>query len=99
MKECPYLLMLMKLWNGYWENHIDQMHKNFDEDNERGGTQENRKFWKLWWFSRNGLWKNSGCLLSEPTFGLGSLIMWEKDPKISGNKRKRSSIRLKVGFY
>ena len=25
--------------------------------------------------------------------------MWEKDPKISGNNRKRSSIRSKVDLY
>ena len=64
-----------------------------------GRTQDNGKFRKLWRFSRNELWKNIGCLLSEPIFCLGGLRLWEKDPKISGNKRKRYSIRSKVGFY
>ena len=40
-----------------------------------------------------------GCLLSEPTFGLGESIMWENDPEISGKKRKRSLIRPKVYLY
>ena len=57
-----------------------------------------RKFQR---FSRNGFWKNIGCLISAPTFGLGGSRMWEKEEahKISRNKSKRRSIRSKVGFY
>ena len=91
--------MLMKLWPGNWEEYIDQMNKKVDEYNGRRGTQENGRFWKLRRLSRNEFWKNIGCLLSSPTFGLGGSRLWEKHPKISGKNRKRSSIRLKVDLY
>ena len=51
-----------------------------------GGTQENGQFQKLRQLSRNELWKNIGCLMSAPTFGLGGSRMWEKNPEISGKK-------------
>ena len=70
-----------------------------DEDNGRGGTTENGKFWKLRRFSRNELWKNIGCLLSEPTFGLGGSILWENYPKISWKNRKSYSILSKDDLY
>ena len=53
MKELPYLLMLMKLWPVDWEEHLDRMNKKVDEENGRGGTQENGRFWKLRRFLRN----------------------------------------------
>ena len=68
------------------------MNKRVDEDNGRGGTQENGQFRKLGRFSRNELWSNIGCILSAPTFGLGGSILWKKDQNISGKKRNRSSI-------
>ena len=40
----------MKLWPGDWEEKVDRMNKKVDEDNGRGGTQENGRFWKLWNF-------------------------------------------------
>ena len=69
------------------------MNKKVDQDNGRGGTQENGQFWKLWRFSRNKFWKNIGCILSAPNFGLRGLRLWEKYPKISGKKSKRYLIR------
>ena len=93
VKELPYLFILMKLLPGDWEDQLDQMNKKVDKDNGRGGDQENGQFRKLRRFSRNELWNNIGCLLSAPTFGLRESRPWEKDPKISGEKRKRSSIR------
>ena len=75
------------------------MNKKVDGYNGGGGTQENGRFWKLRHFSRDELWKNIGCLLSAPTFGCGGLRLWDKDWNISGKKRKRSSIQLKVDLY
>ena len=69
--------MLMKLWPWYWEYQLDWMNKKVDKENGRGGTQDNGQF------SRNVLWNKIGCLLSAPTFGLGELILCEKDPHIS----------------
>ena len=64
MKELQYLLIFMELWPGYWEEQLDQMNKKVDEDNGRGGTQDNERFWELLQFSRNELWMNIGYLLS-----------------------------------
>ena len=75
------------------------MNNKVDEDNGRGGNQENGRFRKLRRLSRNELWKNIGCLLSAPIFGLWGSRMWEKHPNISGKKRKSYSIRLKVYLY
>ena len=75
------------------------MNKKVHEDNGRGGNQENGKFRKLQQFSMIELWKNIGCLLSAPTFGLGGAILWDKDLTIGGKKRKSSSIILKVDLY
>ena len=86
VKELPYLLTIMGLWPGYWEEKLERTNKNVDEENVRGVTQENGRFWKLWRFSRS-------------TFGLGGSRLWEKYPKISGRKRKRSSIISKVDLY
>ena len=76
MKELPYLLMIMKLWPGDWEDQLDRMNKKVDEDNGRGGTQENGGFRNFWRFSRNELWNNIGYLLSATSFGLGGTRIW-----------------------
>ena len=73
VKELPYLLMIIKLWPGDWEDQLYRINKKVDEDNGRGGTQENGRFRNLWQFSRKKLWNNIGCLLSEITFGLGGV--------------------------
>ena len=75
------------------------MNKTVDEENGGEGTKEHGLFQKLRRFSRNEFWKKIGCLWSAPTFGLGGSRLWEKDPKISGKNRKRSSIIPKVDLY
>ena len=42
VKELTYLLILMNLWPGGWEDQLYRMNKKAYEDNGRGGTQENR---------------------------------------------------------
>ena len=61
----------------------------------------NVRYRKVRRFYRNEFWKNIGCLVSAPTFGLGGLKLWEKeeDINISGKKRKRHSIRVEVYLY
>ena len=58
----------------------------------------NGRYRKVFQFSSNGFWKNIGCIVSAPTFGLGWSNLWEKEEaqKISTKKRKRFSIRIKV---
>ena len=99
MKELSYFLMVLKLWTGDWKDQIDQMNQKVNEDNGRGGTQENGRFRKLRRFSRKKIWKNTDCFMSAPTFGLGGLRLWEKDLKIRGKNRKRSLIQSKVYLY
>ena len=61
----------------------------------------NVQYRKVRRFSSNEFWKNIGCLVSDPTFGIGGLSIWDKeeDLKLSGNKRKRRSIKVKVDLY
>ena len=52
-------------------------------------------------FSRSEFWKNIGCLVSDPTFGLEELRLWYEEEyiKISEKKSKIRSIRIKIDFY
>ena len=72
-----------------------------DEENNKSLNKGNVQYQKVRRFSSNEFWKNIGCLVSAPTFGLGGSRLWEKeeDIKISGKKRKRLSIRIKVDLY
>ena len=71
MKEFFYLLMLMHLCPKDWKEQLERKNKKVYEDNGRGGTQDNGRFWKFQRFSRNEFLKNIGCLLSAISFGLG----------------------------
>ena len=61
----------------------------------------NGQAWKVLWFSSNGFWKNIGCLISNPAFGLGESRIWEKEyvQRIIGNNENRHPIRVKVDLY
>ena len=65
------------------------MNKKVDEENGRGGAQNNGRFWKLWRFPRKKIWKSIGCVLSTSAFGIGGYRMWDNCPRISVKKRKR----------
>ena len=77
------------------------MNTNMDEDNGKSVVMANAWYQKVWRFSSNEFWTNIGCLVSDPNFGLGGSRPWEKEQaqKISGNKRKRCSISMKVDLY
>ena len=72
-----------------------------DKDNGKVLGKGNVRYRKICLFSSNEFWKNIGCIVSAPTFGLGGSRMWEKeeDLKLSGKKRRRLSIRVKVDLY
>ena len=99
--EFPYLLMLIKLWPGDWINQLKRTNQKVDEDSGKTSNKGNVRYRKVCRFSSNEFWKNIGCLVSAPTFGLGGSRLWEKeeDIKLSGNKSKRLSIRVKVDLY
>ena len=72
-----------------------------DEDNGKALVKVNVPYRKVRRFSRNKLWKNIGCLVSAPTFGLGGSSLWEKEEyiKIRVKNSKILSIQIKVGLY
>ena len=63
--------MLIKLWPGYWMTQLKSMNHKVDEDNGKALNKGNVRYQKVRRFSSNGFWKNIGCLISAPTFGLG----------------------------
>ena len=72
-----------------------------DKDGGKAVGMVKRQAQKVWYFLINGFWKNIGCIVSDPKFCLGRSRLWEEEEahKISGNKRKRCSTRVKVNFY
>ena len=76
--EFPYSLMLIKLRPGYWKTCLNRMHLKVYDDNGKSmgiGKVRYRNFCR---FSINGFWKNIGCLVSAPTFGLGGSSLCDK---------------------
>ena len=68
--------MLIKLCPGYWKTQLKRMNQKVDEDNGKAMRIGNGWYRKVRRFSRNEVWKNVGCLISSPTFGLGGSRMW-----------------------
>ena len=101
LSEYPYLLMLMKLWPGDCENQFKRMNMKVDEDNGKSLGMVNGRYQKSCRLSSNEFWKNIGCLVSAPNFGLGGSRLWEKEEaiKISGKNRKMHSILINVDLY
>ena len=97
----PYLKMLIKLWPGYWINQLKRMNRKVDEENGKQRVKGNVRYRKVRRFSSCEFWKNIGCLVSAPTFGLGVSRLWEKEEEqnIGGKKRKQRLIREKVDLY
>ena len=87
VREYPHLLMLTNLWPGDWKNRLETMNMKVDEDNSKYVGMMNGQ--------------NIGCLVSDPTFGLGGSRLWDKEEKqkIIGRNSKRCSIRMKVDLY
>ena len=77
------------------------MNEKVDEENGKALGKGNVRYRKIRRFSNNESWENIGCLVPAATFGLGGSRLWEKeeDIKISGKKRKRRSIGIKVYLY
>ena len=51
--EFPYLIMLIKLLNGYWMTQLKRMNQKLDEDNGNALNKVNVRYRKLRWFSSN----------------------------------------------
>ena len=93
--------MLIKLWPRDWIYQLKKMNQKVDEENGKQLVRVNVWYRKFRRFSISEFWKNIGCLVSAPTFGLGGSRLWgkEEEQKLSGKKRKRRSIRAKVDLY
>ena len=74
------------------------MNRKVDEENEKALNKGNVRYRNVCPYSSNEFWKNIGCLVSAPTFGIGGSRLWDKEYEInlSLKKRKRRSIRIKV---
>ena len=69
--EFPYLLMSTKLWHGDWMIQLNRMNQKVDEEIWKALSKGNVRYRNVRRFSSNELWKNIGCLVSAPIFGLG----------------------------
>ena len=72
----PYLKMLIKLWRGDWIDQLKRMNRKVDEENGKKRVKGNVRYRKVRRFSSCEFWKNIGCLVSAPTFGLGGSRLW-----------------------
>ena len=66
----PYLLMLIELRPGDCMTQLKRMNWKVDEDNGKALNKGDVRYQKVCRFYRNEFWKNIGCLVSAPTFGL-----------------------------
>ena len=74
--EFPYLLMLIKIWPGDCTSQLNRINRKVDEDNGKALNKCNVRYRKVRHFSSNEFWKNIGCLVSAPTFGIGGSRLW-----------------------
>ena len=69
--EFPYLLILIKLWPGNRKTQLKKIYHRVEEETWKVLGKVNVRYRKVCRLSRNEFWKNIGCLVSAPTFGLG----------------------------
>ena len=71
--EFPYLLILIKLWPVDFITRLNRINQKVDEENGKVLNKGNVRYRKVCQFPSNDYWKNIGCLVSAPTFGLGGV--------------------------
>ena len=69
--EYLYLVMVMNIWTGYWNNQLKNMNMKVNENNGKFAGMMNGGYGKVFRFSSNEFWNNIGCLVSAHTFGIG----------------------------
>ena len=101
LSEYNYLLMLMRMRPGDWDNKLERMNMRSDEKNGRAVGMVRGRDWKFWRFSSNEFWNNIHCIVSDPAFGIGWSRIWEKEEahNIIGKKRNRFYMREKVDLF
>ena len=70
-KDFPYLLMLLKLWNGDWEDQLERMNNKVDEDNGRVGNQDNGGFGRFRGFQGTNSGRTLGVLFQNLSLAFG----------------------------
>ena len=73
--------MLFQIWPSNGKTQLKSTIKRVDEDNGKSLNKGNVRYRKFRRFYRNEFWKNIGCLVSDPTFGIGGSRLWEKEKK------------------
>ena len=77
--EFPYLPMLIKMWPINWKIQFKSMNHKVDQENCKSLGKGNVRYGKVRRFSSNTFWKNIGCLVSAPNFGLRGSRLWDKE--------------------
>ena len=67
--------MLMKIWPGDLYNQLEMINMRVDDDNGGAVGIVKVRAHKYWRFSGSEFWKNIVCIISDPNFGLGGLIL------------------------
>ena len=78
LSEYTHLLFPKKLWTGDLNNQLKNTNMKVDEENVKGQEMANGWYQNVWRFSSNEFWKNIGCLVSDPIFGLWGSSIWKK---------------------
>ena len=63
--------MLMNILTGHCNNLSERMNMKVYKDNCKAVGIVNGRYRNFFLFSSNEFWNNIGCLVSDPTFGLG----------------------------
>ena len=63
--------MSINIWPGYFKNKLEMINTKVDEYNGKVVGMVNGQNQNVQRVSSNDFWKNIGCLVSAPTFGLG----------------------------
>ena len=70
--------MSIKIWPGNWKTQLKRMNQKVDEENGKALEKSNVRYRKVCRVFSNEFWKNIGCLVSAPNFGLGGSRLWDK---------------------
>ena len=68
--------MFIKLWHGYCKTQFKSINVKGGEYNGKSMGMWNGRYRNFLRFSSNEFLKNLGCLVSNPTFGIGGSKIW-----------------------
>ena len=86
--EFTYLLMLINILPGNWKTQLKSINHKVDEGSEKALGKGDVRYRNFCRFSRNGFWKNIGCLVLAPNFGIGGSRLLEKEGYVNIIEKK-----------